>query len=82
MSRDVNPYDPDKPLLYKVVSYWSGMVFLEGRTFEDSEEAWKEAEKLNHEISADVIVVIDDGKGTEEMKWFYYVERPEKVLRI
>jgi hypothetical protein len=72
----VNPYDATKPVLYKIVGYWSGVVFLNGRLFKDRKEAWEEADKLNHEISADVIVVIDDGYGTEDMKKFYYVARP------
>ena len=73
---EANPYDPTKPIKYKVIGYWSGLVFLDGKVFDDSGEAWAEAEKLNLEISADSIVVIDDGLGTERMEKFYYVERP------
>lgn len=67
----VNPYDPTKPIKYKIVGYWSGIVFENGHVYEDSEEAWREARKINTEISADVIVVIDDGRGTEKMDRFY-----------
>jgi hypothetical protein len=67
----VNPYDAAKPVKFKIVGYWSGHVWLKGRVFDDLTEAWREAEALNSEISADVIVVFDDGNGVEDMKEFY-----------
>jgi hypothetical protein len=60
---------------YKVVGWWSGHVFMQGRLFDDSEEAWREAEKLNQEISADAVAVEDDGRGTAKMERFYLAPR-------
>ena len=71
-----SPYDETKPLRYKLVSYWSGMVLEKGRVFDDSDEAWRVAHELNLEISIDAIVVADDEKGTEPMQQFYPVLRP------
>lgn len=34
--------------------------------------------KISLTISPDAIVVIDDGRGTDFMEKFYYVERPAK----
>lgn len=78
MKFTVSPYDSTKPVRYKIVSFWSGIVFEEGRVFDDSEEAWKVADEINKEISADVIAVVDDGRGMEIMEKFYPAPRSER----